>query len=318
MKRKGDRPVKQEFRELIKRKVVLFDGGMGSMLIAAGLHEGDVPDSWSLSHPEKVKSVHAAYIEAGAEVIQTNTFGATRIKLASSGATRIKLTSSSSGGKLDVAAVNEAAVNLVLEAREDSGRSGIFVAGDIGPTGRFFSPVGTLTEKEALEAFREQAGVLERAGVDLFLIETMYDLREAVAALRAVREVSSRPVVVEQTLERKPRGYFSLVGDTPVRGAEMLLEEGADVIGANCTLASGDMVELAAEFRSVTDAPLLFQPNAGSPELEHGVPIYRQRPEDFAKDIERIVRAGANAVGGCCGTTPDFIRAVHDRLTHGG
>lgn len=308
MKRRGDRSVKQEFRELIKRKVILFDGGMGSMLIASGLREGEVPDSWNLSHPDKVKSVHAAYIEAGAEVIQTNTFGATRIKLASS----------ASGGKLDVAAVNEAAVRLVLEAREDSGRGGIFVAGDIGPTGRFFPPMGTLTEEGALEAFREQAGALERAGVDLFLIETMYDLREAVAALRAVRDVSSRPVVVEQTLGRKPRGYFSMVGDTPVRGVEMLLEEGADMIGANCTLASGDMIELAAEFRSATDAPLLFQPNAGSPELEHGVPIYRQHPEDFAKDIERIVRAGANAVGGCCGTTPDFIRAVHDRLTHGG
>ncbi len=308
MKRRGDRSVKQEFRELIKRKVILFDGGMGSMLIASGLREGEVPDSWNLSHPDKVKSVHAAYIEAGAEVIQTNTFGATRIKLASS----------ASGGKLDVAEVNEAAVRLVLEAREDSGRGGIFVAGDIGPTGRFFPPMGTLTEEGALEAFREQAGALERAGVDLFLIETMYDLREAVAALRAVRDVSSRPVVVEQTLGRKPRGYFSMVGDTPVRGVEMLLEEGADMIGANCTLASGDMIELAAEFRSATDAPLLFQPNAGSPELEHGVPIYRQHPEDFAKDIERIVRAGANAVGGCCGTTPDFIRAVHDRLTHGG
>jgi 5-methyltetrahydrofolate--homocysteine methyltransferase len=300
--------VKHEFMELIKRKVVLFDGGMGSMLIAAGLREGEIPDSWSLSHPDKVKSVHAAYIEAGAEVIQTNTFGATWIKLASL----------ASGGKLDVAAVNEAAAKLVTEARKDSGRSGIFVAGDIGPTGQFFPPIGTLTAEGALEAFREQAGALEQAGVDLFLIETMYDLREAVAALRAVREVSSRPVVVEQTFEKKPRGYFSLVGDTPGNGVEMLLAEGADVIGANCTLASGDMIELVAEFRSVTDAPLLFQPNAGKPELEHGVPIYRQTPEEFAQDVERIVRAGANAVGGCCGTTPDFIRAAYDRLTHGG
>lgn len=307
-KQRGGSPVKHEFRELIKRKVVLFDGGMGSMLIAAGLREGEVPDTWSLSHPDTVKSVHAAYIEAGAEVIQTNTFGATRIKLASS----------ASSGKLDVTAVNEAAAKLVLEARDDSGRSGIFVAGDIGPTGQFFPPMGALTEEGAFEAFREQARALERAGVDLFLIETMYDLREAVAALRAVREVSARPVVVEQTFEKKPRGYFSLVGDTPGRGVEVLLGEGADVIGANCTLASGDMIELVSEFRSATDVPLLFQPNAGKPDLEHGMPIYRQTPEEFAQDMERFVRAGANAVGGCCGTTPDFIKAVHDRLTHGG
>jgi methionine synthase I (cobalamin-dependent) len=299
---------KPDFKELIKHKVVLFDGGMGSMLIAAGLHEGEAPDAWNISHPGEVCTVHAAYIEAGAEVIQTNTFGSTRIKLAAS----------ASGRTLDVDAVNRAAGELTLRAREESGRDGIYIAGDIGPTGLFFPPVGALTEDAAVAAFREQAAALEAAGVDLFLIETMYDLREALAALRGVREVSSRPVIVEQTYEQKPRGYFSLVGDTPERAVEALLGEGADVIGANCTLASNDMVDLVTEFRERTDAALLFQPNAGKPEMEHGVPVYRQRPEEFAEDIEKIVRAGANAVGGCCGTTPDFIRAVHDRLTHGG
>ncbi len=300
--------MKRGFEELIGRKVVLFDGGMGSMLIAAGLREGMVPESWNLSRPDTVLHVHAEYIAAGAEVIQTNTFGATRIKLSYS----------SSGRDLDVAEVNAAAAGLVQRAREESGRSGIFAAGDIGPTGQFFPPVGALTEKETLAAFREQAEALEKAGVDLFLIETMYDIREAVAALRGVRAVSGKPVIVELTFEKKPRGYFTLVGDTPAKGIETLLGEGADVVGANCTLASGDMIELAAEFRSATKSPLLFQPNAGSPEMEHGVAVYRQRPEEFAEDIERIVRAGANAVGGCCGTTPAFIRAVHDRLTHGG
>lgn len=302
------RTMERSFKELIRRKVVLFDGGMGSMLIAAGLGEGEVPEGWNLSRPDVVTGVHAAYIDAGAEVIQTNTFGATRLKLSTS----------ASGRALDVAAVNAAAAELVQRAREGAGRSGIFVAGDIGPTGQFFPPVGTLTETDALNAFREQAKALESAGVDLFLIETMYDIREAVAALRGVREVSSRPVIVEQTFEKKPRGYFSLVGDTPGRGIEVLPAEGADVIGANCTLSSGDMIDLVAEFRNTTDAPLLFQPNAGSPEMEHGMPVYRQRPEEFAQDIERIVRAGANAVGGCCGTTPAFIRAVHDRLIHDG
>ena len=299
--------MKRMFEELIRHKVVLFDGGMGSMLIAAGLGEGEVPESWNLSRPEAVADVHAAYIDAGAEVIQTNTFGATRLKL----------TASASGRALDVTAVNAAGAELVHRAREESGRSGIFVAGDIGPTGQFFPPVGILTEKDALDAFREQAKALEAAGVDLFLIETMYDIREAVAALRGVREVSSRPVIVEQTFEKKPRGYFSLVGDTPARGIEVLPAEGADMIGANCTLSSGDMIDLVSEFRNATAVPLLFQPNAGSPEMEHGNPVYRQRPEEFARDVERIVRAGANAVGGCCGTTPAFISAVHDCLVHG-
>ncbi len=300
--------MKRIFAELIQRKVVLFDGGMGSMLIAAGLCEGEVPESWNLSRPDTVRNVHADYIAAGAEVIQTNTFGATRIKLASSIA----------GRDLDVAAVNAAAAELVQRAREESDRSGIFVAGDMGPTGQFFPPVGTLIEAKAEEAFREQAEALEEAGVDLFLIETMYDIREAVAALRGVRAVSEKTVIVELTFERKPRGYFTLMGDTPVKGIETLLGEGADVIGSNCTLTSGDMIELVTEFRNATAAPLLFQPNAGRPEMEHGVAVYRQRPEEFAEDIDRVVRAGANAVGGCCGTTPAFIRAIYDRLTHRG
>jgi 5-methyltetrahydrofolate--homocysteine methyltransferase len=285
---------KETFGEVIRRRVVLFDGGMGSMLIAAGLGEGIVPEAWNFSHPDAVRNVHAEYIAAGAEVIQTNTFGR----------------------DLDVAAVNGAAARLVQRAREESGRSGIFVAGDIGPTGQFFPPVGTLTEDEALAAFREQAESLDRAGVDLFLVETMYDIREAVAALRGVRAVSGKPVIVELTFEKKPRGYFTLVGDTPAKCIETLLGEGADVIGSNCTLASGDMIGLATEFRGATESPLLFQPNAGRPDMEHGVAVYRQRPEEFAEDMERIVRAGANAVGGCCGTTPAFINAVRDRLTH--
>lgn len=300
--------MKKKFGESIRSGVVLFDGGMGSMLIAAGLRDGVVPESWNLSRPDTVLNVHADYIAAGAEVIQTNTFGATRIKLSSS----------ASGRNLDVAAVNAAAAELVMRAREESGRSGIFAAGDIGPTGRFFPPVGELTEEDAREAFREQAAALERAGVDLFLIETMYDVREAVAAIRGVREVSAKPVVVELTFEKKPRGYFTLVGDTPAKAVETLTEEGAEMIGSNCTLASGDMIDLVTEFRSATSMPLLFQPNAGSPRMEHGVAVYRQRPEEFADDMERMVRDGANAVGGCCGTTPAFIRALHGRLARDG
>lgn len=299
--------MKRDLLEIIRKKVVLFDGGMGSMLIAAGLGEGEVPESWNISNPEKLIEVHIAYLDAGAEVIQTNTFGATRLKLSSS----------ESGRGVDVVEANERAAEIVRKAVEDFGKDGRFVAGDIGPTGLFFPPVGRLTAEDARSAFKEQAQVLERAGVDLFLIETMYDIREAVEALRAVREVSNRPVIVELTFEKKPKGYFTLVGDTPETGVEILLEEGADVIGSNCTVSSGDMIGLVGEFRRLTDAPLLFQPNAGNPVMEHGKAVYKQRPQEFAEDVERIVREGASAVGGCCGTNPDFIRAVYDRLTHG-
>jgi 5-methyltetrahydrofolate--homocysteine methyltransferase len=298
---------KHDFLETIQRRVVLFDGGMGSMLIAAGLTQREIPEEWVLSKGEKIAGVHAAYLEAGAEIVTTATFGASRLKLRSSEA----------GRKLDIARVNEKAVEIARKALERSGKKERFIAGDIGPTGLFFPPVGTLKAGEAREAFREQAKALAGAGVDLFIIETMYDLREAVEALRAVKEVSNLPAVVTLTFDHKPRGFFTMMGDTTDKTIETLLEEGASVIGANCTLQSGDMIELAEEFRFLTEAPLAFQPNAGRPVMEHGVAVYKQRPKEFAADAVKIVAAGANAVGGCCGTTPEFIREVHATLIHG-
>jgi methionine synthase I (cobalamin-dependent) len=297
----------KDFLSTIKRRVVLFDGGMGSMLIASGLTQREVPESWVISKPEKIAEVHAGYLAAGAEVMTTATFGANRIKLQSAEA----------GRKLDPAKVNEKGVELARKAIEHSGKNDRFIAGDMGPTGLFFPPVGQLRAEDARAAFKEQAQVLDRAGVDIFIIETMYDLREAAEALRAVREVSTRPVVVELTFDRKPKGFFTMMGDTPERMADLLLKEGANVIGSNCTLQSGDMLELALEFRLTTDALLIFQPNAGRPVMEHGLPVYKQRPREFAQDIVKIVAAGANAVGGCCGTTPEFIREMHTVLTHG-
>ena len=297
----------KDFLSTIKRRVVLFDGGMGSMLIAAGLTQREVPESWVISKPEKIAEVHAGYLAAGAEVMTTATFGANRIKLQSAEA----------GRKLDPAKVNEKGVELARKAIEHSGKNDRFIAGDMGPTGLFFPPVGQLRAEDARAAFKEQAQVLDRAGVGIFIIETMYDLREAAEALRAVREVSTRPVVVELTFDRKPKGFFTMMGDTPERMADLLLKEGANVIGSNCTLQSGDMLELALEFRLTTDALLIFQPNAGRPVMEHGLPVYKQRPREFAQDIVKIVAAGANAVGGCCGTTPEFIREMHTVLTHG-
>lgn len=297
--------MERDVRNAIQKKVVLMDGAMGSLIIGAGMREGEIPEAWMLANPDEQLRIHAAYLEAGAEVIQTNTFGANRLKLHASDA----------GRGIDPVACNEMAVELARRALHDCGAAGRFVAGDIGPTGRFFPPVGQLTEEEAVACFTEQARALAGAGVDLILIETMYDLREAVAALTAARRATDKPVFVELTFERRPKGYFTMMGDTAEKAAALLASEGADAIGANCTLTSGDMLGLVGEFRSHTDMPLLFQPNAGQPLIEHGRAVYRQKPEEFARDVELIVRAGANAVGGCCGTTPSFIRAVHDRLT---
>ncbi len=297
--------MEHDLRETIKRKVVLMDGAMGSMIIAAGMREGETPESWMLENPSKQTIIHTAYIEAGAEVIQTNTFGASRLKLEASDA----------GKRIDPVEFNRKAVELVRRALRERGATDRFIGGDVGPCGRFFPPVGELTADEAASNFTEQIGALVEAGVDLILIETMYDLREAVEAARAARAATDKPVIVEMTFEKRPKGYFTMMGDTVEKVVETLTEAGADVIGANCTLTSDDMLGLATEFRSLTDKPLVFQPNAGQPVIERGRAVYRQAPEDFARDIELIVRAGANAVGGCCGTSPAFVRAVHDRLT---
>lgn len=298
--------MEHDLRKTIARKLVLMDGAMGSMIIAAGMRDGDTPEAWMLENPEKQIEIHKAYIDAGAEVIQTNTFGANRIKLESSDA----------GRRIDPVEFNQKAVELARRALHDHGATDRFVAGDIGPCGLFFPPVGQLTAEEAAANFREQACALVDAGVDLILIETMYDLREAVEALKAAREATDKPVIAQLTFEKRPKGYFTMMGDTVEKAAAKLTAEGADVIGANCTLTSGDILGLVGEFRSQTDRPLIFQPNAGQPVIEHGKAVYRQKAEDFARDIELIVRAGANAVGGCCGTSPDFIKAIHDRLTH--
>lgn len=300
--------MEHDLLKTIRRKVVLMDGGMGSMIIAAGMRDGDMPEAWALRNPEKLSAIHAAYLEAGAEVIQTNTFGASRLKLHSSEA----------GAKLDPLEVNSKAAEMAIKAVKAHDSRDRFVAGDIGPSGLFFPPVGQLDEETALACFEEQAGVLAAAGVDIILIETMYDLREAVAAVKAARRVTSKPIIAELTFEKRPKGYFTMMGDTVEGAVEQLEAAGADILGANCTLTSDDMLGLVGEFRGMTELPLVFQPNAGQPVIEHGKAVYLQKPEEFAQEMELIVRAGANAVGGCCGTSPTFIRALHDRLTHTG
>lgn len=292
-----------DFLAMLRQRVVLFDGGMGSMLIAAGLGKREVPEAWVLSQPGQIAAVHEAYLAAGADVLTTCTFGANAIKLHAAQA----------GRALEAAAVNEQAVAIARRCIEKSGQAAL-VAGDIGPTGQFFPPVGKLDAAQARQAFAEQAAALERAGVDLLLIETMYDIREAVEAVRAVRQVSRRPVAVTLTFDRRPKGFFTLMGDSPAKAAAVLPGEGADVLGANCSLASEAMIELAGQFRRVTPAPLLFQPNAGQPVMQGELATYRQDPRQFAADIAQLVALGVSAVGGCCGTTPDFIREIRDLL----
>ncbi len=284
--------------DLVRQRVVLFDGALGTMLIAQGLSTGVAPEKWNIERPEAVEEVHRAYFSAGSDVVQTNTFGGNRLKL------RDKQLEG------DLVRVNQTAVKLA----RDVCPPGKFVAGDIGPSGKLMAPFGPHSVGEMEAVFEEQGRILVEAGVDLISIETMFSLEEALAALRAIRRVTELPIFVSLTFDLKPKGFFTLMGEGPEECVKALEENGADVLGSNCQLGSREMVDLIKELRRCTNVPVIAQPNAGSPVVRGGEIVYEQSPEEFANDILRIVEAGANVVGGCCGSTPRFIQEARKRL----
>jgi methionine synthase I (cobalamin-dependent) len=291
-----------ELLDLVKQRIVLFDGALGTMLMARGLSSGVAPEKWNMEKPEVVKEIHRTYFSAGSDVVQTNTFGGNRFKL------------SDKRLEGDLVRINQAAVALARAVCPP----GKFVAGDVGPSGKLMDPFGPHGVAEMEAVFAEQGRVLVEAGVDLISIETMFSLEEALAALRAIRGVTDLPIFVGMSFDRKPKGFFTLMGETPKACVKALEANGADVLGSNCQLASREMVDLIKGMREWTKAPIIAQPNAGSPTVEGGVTVYEQSPEEFAQDVLRTVEAGANVVGGCCGTTPRFIEKVRQRLSDHG
>jgi methionine synthase I (cobalamin-dependent) len=279
---------------LIPSKIVLFDGGMGSMLIARGLAPGEPPEAWNLEKPDAVAEIHRLYFEAGSDVVHTNSFGGNRVKLAESPL-------APHGVRLN---------RRAAEIAKSVCPPGKLVAGDMGPTGKFFPPVGDLAPEAAEEGFRRQAEALLEGGADLISIETMYALEETLSAVRAAKSLGEVFVVAALTYKRTARGFFTLMGESPAAAAKALAEAGADAIGSNCTLGSREMIDLALELRRATRLPILIQPNAGKPETTEDGVVYRQTPAEFAADGVKIKAAGADMIGGCCGTTPDFIREL--------
>lgn len=281
--------------DIIKKKVMLLDGAMGTELMRAGLAWGECPEAWNVDRPEAVKDIERLYYEAGSDAVVTNTFGANPIKLAAYGLEQRCLE------------FNLAGARLAREVRPE----GCFVGGDLGPTGKFLKPMGDYEESRFEEAFAVQAAALNEGGVDFFIIETMYDLREALCAVRACRKASSLPVFATMTFNKSPRGFFTLMGDSPSKCLKALEQEGAAAVGANCSLDSEAMVELVKAMRGETDLPLIAQPNSGQPEVLGGRQVaYSQGREDYVRHIVRIIEYGARIVGGCCGTDPLTIRRL--------
>jgi len=286
--------VKGFHETLDEKKILISDGAWGTQLAARGLQAGECPERWNLDRPADVQAVAAGYVEAGSDIILTNTFGGSRLKLEKAGL----------GDK--VAEINRLGASISKEAA--SGRA--FVFASVGPTGEFMQPLGTITEKEMVACFAEQVEALVEGGADGIVIETMSDLAEAKAALKAVRDCCSLPVVVSMTFESGPGGFATIMGVNPERAAQALAEAGPDMVGSNCGSGIRHMIEVARLMRPATSLPLWFKPNAGLPELVNGKTVFRETPEEMARHFAELVDAGANVIGGCCGTTPRHISAL--------
>ena len=284
--------------DLIRKRIVVLDGGMGSFLIDKGLPPGTPPEDWNVSNPKEVQEIHRSYYDAGSDIVFTNTFGGSMLKLMAH----------KHGSSIEE--FNKKAVELVREICPEQG----YVAGDIGPSSAFLPPVGKATEEDFYNNFLEQARYLSEAGVDLFIVETMVDIKEAEAAVKAIREISTLPILASMTYKKTKRGYFTIMGNPVELCVKVLEEVGADIIGANCTLGSDEMVDLIPLLRKETNLPISVKPNAGQPQLIDGKTIYNATPQDFARDISAMIESGANVVGGCCGSTPEFIKEIAEKV----
>lgn len=283
-----------DFITTLRKQVLLGDGAMGTMLAAQGLPPGESPELWMLSHPRAVQEVHRAYFEAGSQVIQTNTFGASALKLKEYGAAHL------------VEEINKRAAQLVREVVGDQA----FVAGIIGPTGQFPVPLGTIPWVELVEVFGQQARALEAGGVDFIFLETFSDLGEIRAALFAAREYTRLPVACSLTYTKGR----TLTGTSPQIAAIVLEAMGAACIGANCSTGAEELLEVMKEYRRSTRLPLLVEPNAGMPVLVDGKTVFKETPEDMARFAEPFRALGVNLIGACCGITPAHIKAMGEAL----
>lgn len=277
---------------LDSKKLLVADGAAGTMLIAAGLPGGLPPEVWNSEKAEEIARLHRAYLDAGSQIILTNTFGGNRLKLAHS------------GYEDRVEELNRAGAEIAVKAADGKA----FIAGDIGPTGKLMEPLGPLSFQAAYDAYYEQAALLAAGHVDAIWIETMTDLEEARAAVSAARQATQLPVFCTMSFGRKGK---TMMGVTPKRAAETLWPLGLAAIGANCGEGLEVIDTILTEFRSVLpDAHLIVKPNAGLPRLVDGQTVYDTPPAAFANHTARFIEKGACIVGACCGSSPEFIAEI--------
>ncbi|MCM8814725.1 MAG: homocysteine S-methyltransferase family protein [Candidatus Omnitrophica bacterium] len=277
---------------LNKKKILVADGAWGTEISKKVPSKDVFPELLNITHPEIIEKIASAYVEAGADIILTNTFGGNFFKLKKYGA------------EDKIEKINRSGVEISKKA---AGNRLVFAS--VGPTGELLQPYGTLSEKELIDCYRQQVQILINAEADGIVIETMSDVREAVCALIAAKEIS-KDVVVSITFNHGTKGYKTMMGQGISECAVLLKNNGADVIGSNCGSGIKDFIAIAKEMKKASSLPVWIKPNAGIPQLIAGKTVYPDSPEDMAKYVDELIEAGASVIGGCCGTTPFHIKKI--------
>jgi 5-methyltetrahydrofolate--homocysteine methyltransferase len=282
--------------ERLLSEILVCDGAMGTELQRRGLPSDSCPEEYNVTHPELVEGILHDYLEAGADILTTNSFGGNRIRL------------NEYGFEGRVREFSRRSVEIAKAVSQGK----CYIAGSLGPTGQILEPLGPASPFEAFEAFQQQADALAEGGADLILIETMMSIDEAELAVKAAKKISGLAVAATMSFEAGPKGARTSWGVDIPTAVSRLTAAGADIIGSNCGRGFDDMVRIVREMRPLTAKPLIAQPNAGLPQLVDGKWVYSETAATITERVEALLRSGTNIVGGCCGTTPEHIQAIRE------